>query len=119
MRPATSAFDDDRPFPLKIFLFAFFGWTFDFYDLVLLGFLKEHVGHDLGLTHSAEAWMLGVALGTSGLGGIVAGALADVDRAEVARKDAFPGEIALEFGDLGLVLRADGADPERGPVTQL
>ncbi len=77
MRPATSAFDDDRPFPLKIFLFAFFGWTFDFYDLVLLGFLKEHVGHDLGLTHSAEAWMLGVALGTSGLGGIVAGALAD------------------------------------------
>lgn len=68
---------DDRPFPLKIFLFAFFGWTFDFYDLVLLGFLKEHVGHDLHLTHSAEAWMLGVALGTSGLGGIVAGALAD------------------------------------------
>lgn len=68
---------DDRPFPLKIFLFAFFGWTFDFYDLVLLGFLKEHVGRDLHLTHSAEAWMLGVALGTSGLGGIVAGALAD------------------------------------------
>lgn len=67
----------DRPFPWKLFLFAFFGWTFDFYDLVLLGFLKEHVARDLGLSHSAEAWMLGVALGTSGLGGIAAGALAD------------------------------------------
>lgn len=75
--PAAAVEPDERPFPLKIFLFAFFGWTFDFYDLVLLGFLKEHVGHDLHLTHSAEAWMLGVALGTSGLGGIVAGALAD------------------------------------------
>jgi MFS family permease len=64
-------------FPTKLFLFAFFGWAFDFYDLVLLGFLKDHVARDLHLSHSAEAWMLGVALGTSGLGGIVAGALAD------------------------------------------
>jgi len=67
----------DRPFPVRLFLFAFLGWTFDFYDLVLLGFVKEAVGHDLGLSHAAESWMLGVALGTSGLGGIVAGALAD------------------------------------------
>ncbi|MDB4997189.1 MAG: Sialic acid transporter (permease) NanT, partial [Myxococcaceae bacterium] len=66
-----------RRFPMRLFLFAFFGWTFDFYDLVLLGFLKEHVGKDLHLSHSTETWMLGVALGTSGLGGIVAGALAD------------------------------------------
>jgi MFS family permease len=66
-----------RPFPTRLFLFVFFGWTFDFYDLVLLGFLKEHVGRDLHLSHSTETWMLGVALGTSGLGGIVAGALAD------------------------------------------
>jgi MFS family permease len=67
----------ERPFPWKLFLFAFFGWTFDFYDLVLLGFLKDPVARDLHLSHSAEAWMLGIALGTSGLGGIVAGALAD------------------------------------------
>jgi MFS family permease len=67
----------ERPFPWKLFLFAFFGWTFDFYDLVLLGFLKDPVARDLHLSHSAEAWMLGVALGTSGIGGIVAGALAD------------------------------------------
>jgi MFS family permease len=68
---------ESKPFPTKLFAFAFFGWTFDFYDLVLLGFVKEAVGKDLHLSHAAEAWMLGVALGTSGLGGIVAGALAD------------------------------------------
>jgi len=63
--------------PLKLFLFAFFGWVFDFYDLVLLGFLKAAVGKDLGLTHVQEGWVLGVALGASGIGGIVAGRLAD------------------------------------------
>lgn len=66
-----------RPFPTRLFLFAFLGWAFDFYDLVLLGFVKEAVGHDLGLSHASESWMLGVALGTSGLGGIIAGAFAD------------------------------------------
>jgi MFS family permease len=64
-------------FPIRLFLFAFFGWAFDFYDLVLLGFLKSVVGRDFGLSHSAEAWMLGVALGASGIGGIVSGLLAD------------------------------------------
>ena len=68
----------DRPrFPLKLFLFAFFGWAFDFYDLVLLGFLKDGVGRSLHLTEQGEAWVLGVALGASGIGGIIAGALAD------------------------------------------
>jgi len=66
-----------RPFPVRLFLFAFFGWTFDFYDLVLIGFLREPVTRDLHLSHASESWMLGVALGTSGIGGIIAGALAD------------------------------------------
>ncbi|HEY8041592.1 MAG TPA: MFS transporter [Polyangiaceae bacterium] len=61
----------------RIYLFALLGWTFDFYDLVLLGFLMDPVAHDLGLSGSGKAWLLGVALGSSGLGGIVAGALAD------------------------------------------
>jgi len=64
-------------FPVALFTFVFLGWTFDFYDLVLLGFVKEPVSRDLALTHTTESWMLGVALGTSGLGGIVAGYLAD------------------------------------------
>jgi MFS family permease len=66
-----------RPFPWRLFLFAFLGWTFDFYDLVLLGFVKDPIAHDLHLTPSVEAWVLGVALSTSGIGGIVSGALAD------------------------------------------
>ncbi len=66
-----------RPFPWRLFVFAFFGWTFDFYDLVLLGFVKDPIAHDLHLTPTVEAWMLGVALSTSGVGGIISGALAD------------------------------------------
>jgi MFS family permease len=66
-----------KRFPVAIFLFAFFGWAFDFYDLVLLGFLKDAVGRDLHMSHAAEAWLLGVGLGASGIGGLVAGALAD------------------------------------------
>jgi MFS family permease len=66
-----------RRFPIAIFLFAFAGWTFDFYDLVLLGFLKDAVGRDLHLSRTAEAWLLGAGLGASGVGGLLAGALAD------------------------------------------
>ena len=61
----------------RVYLFALLGWTFDFYDLVLLGFLMDPVARDLGLSQSSKAWLLGVALGSSGIGGIVAGALAD------------------------------------------
>jgi MFS family permease len=66
-----------RAFPTRLYLFALAGWTFDFYDLVLLGFLKEAVGRDLHLSAEAESWMLGVALSTSGLGGIISGFFAD------------------------------------------
>ncbi|HEV8550833.1 MAG TPA: MFS transporter [Polyangiaceae bacterium] len=69
--------DAVRPFPTRLFLFAFFGWTFDFYDLVLFGFIRGQVARDLGLSHHLEPWLLGVALSTSGLGGIVGGRLAD------------------------------------------
>ncbi|HEX8792555.1 MAG TPA: MFS transporter [Polyangiaceae bacterium] len=61
----------------RIYAFALLGWAFDFYDLVLLGFLVDPVARDLGLDETGRAWLLGVALGASGIGGIVAGALAD------------------------------------------
>jgi MFS family permease len=64
-------------FPTRLYLFALLGWTFDFYDLVLLGFLKDAIGASFHLSHAAEAWMLGVALSTSGLGGIASGYFAD------------------------------------------
>ena len=61
----------------RVYLFALLGWTFDFYDLVLLGFIKGPVSRDLLLSPVGVAWILGIALGASGLGGIVAGRLAD------------------------------------------
>ena len=64
-------------FPVQLFVFAFLGWAFDFYDLVLIGFLKEPVVAELHLTHATEALMLTTALCTSGIGGIVSGMLAD------------------------------------------
>jgi MFS family permease len=66
-----------RPALSRLYLFALLGWAFDFYDLVLLGFIKEPVGHDLHLTPTGQAWLLGVALGASGIGGVAGGALAD------------------------------------------
>ncbi|APR84211.1 Sialic acid transporter (permease) NanT [Minicystis rosea] len=80
-----------RPFPTRLFLFAFLGWAFDFYDLVLIGFVKEPVGHTFGLTAAKEAWMLGVALGTSGLGGILGGMLAD----RIGKRDVLAATVLL------------------------
>lgn len=71
---------DQEParFPFKTWLIAFAGWMFDFYDLVLFSFLLIPIGRDLGLSASQEAWLLGVALGGSGVGGILFGYLSDV-----------------------------------------
>jgi MFS family permease len=80
-----------RPFPARLFMFAFLGWAFDFYDLALIGFIREHVGRDFGLSEASEWWMLGVALGTSGVGGIAAGALAD----RVGKRDVLAATVLL------------------------
>jgi MFS family permease len=65
-------------FPVKTWLIAFAGWMFDFYDLVLFSFLLIPIGRDLGLSATEEAWLLGVALGASGIGGILFGYLSDI-----------------------------------------
>jgi MFS family permease len=92
MRPSVA-----RSFPTRLFAFAFLGWAFDFYDLVLLGFLKEPVGETFHLSEASEAWMLGVALGSSGIGGIVAGSLAD----RVGKRDVLAATVLLySFGSL-------------------
>ncbi len=54
------------------------GWVFDFYDLILIAFLIGAIEHDLGVDRHFGAWMLGVGLGASGLGGILFGWLADL-----------------------------------------
>jgi MFS family permease len=64
-------------FPVRVWLISFLGWTFDFYDLMLFSFLLIPVGRDLRLSESQEAVLLGVALGASGIGGILFGYLSD------------------------------------------
>jgi MFS family permease len=104
-----------RRFPTAIFLFAFFGWAFDFYDLVLLGFLKDAVGRDLHLSQAAEAWLLGVGLGASGVGGLIAGALAD----RFGKRPVLSGTVAVySLGSLICGLAPTGAVFFAGRIVQ-
>ena len=64
-------------FPVRVWLIAFLGWMFDFYDLILFSFLLIPIGKDLSLSESEESILLGVALGASGVGGILFGYLSD------------------------------------------
>ena len=74
---AGSSGGESARFPFRIWLISFLGWTFDFYDLMLFSFLLIPLGRDLNLTEAQEAVLLGVALGASGIGGIVFGYLSD------------------------------------------
>jgi MFS family permease len=78
---------------------------FDFYDLVLFSFLLIPIGHDLGLSVTQEAWLLGVALGASGIGGIVFGYLSDIH----GRKQVMMWTICLY--SLGTALTAFASGP--------
>jgi MFS family permease len=57
---------------------AWLGWVFDFYDLILIAFLIPVIEKDLLIPHAQSAWLLGIGLGASGLGGILFGWLADL-----------------------------------------
>ncbi len=92
-------------FPVKTWLIAFAGWLFDFYDLVLFSFLLIPIGRDLGLSATQEAWLLGVALGASGIGGILFGYLSDV----YGRKSVMTWTICLY--SLGTALTAFATGP--------
>src|SRR5215475_6304345 len=64
----------------RAYIVCLLGWLFDFYDLVLFAYLAAAIGRDFGWGEAAphnKALLVGVALATSGLGGIVFGGLAD------------------------------------------
>ncbi|HET9481464.1 MAG TPA: MFS transporter, partial [Candidatus Polarisedimenticolia bacterium] len=61
----------------RIRAMAWAGWLFDFYDLVLYTFVLGAIGADLGFGRAEHAWILGLSLGATAVGGIVFGALAD------------------------------------------
>jgi len=73
--------EDRRPQRIhrKILAFAWIGWIFDFYDLLLLSYLvtSTTLRQDLDLSRDEVALLLGSALGFSAFGGLLCGALAD------------------------------------------
>ncbi len=105
MRDTSSRGISTERFPVRIWLIAFLGWTFDFYDLMLISFLLIPIGKDLGLSASEEAVLLGVALGASGVGGILFGYLSD----RYGRKSVMTWTIGLY--SLGTALCAFSAGP--------
>jgi MFS family permease len=69
--------EPDR-FPIRTWLISLAGWMFDFYDLVLFSFLLLPITQELALSPGQEATLLGVALGGSGIGGIIFGYVSDL-----------------------------------------
>jgi len=67
------------PIHRKVLAFAFIGWIFDFYDLLLLSFLVSSTTlvRDLTLTREQVSILLGTALAFTAVGGLLGGALAD------------------------------------------
>ncbi len=68
-----------KPTSIKLTAFlCWLGWVFDFYDLILIAFLIHSIEISLHIGTNAGAWLIGVGLGASGLGGILSGWLADL-----------------------------------------
>lgn len=68
--------DDNR---LKVTAgLCWLGWVFDFFNLILITFLIPGIEESLHMDKSMGAWLLGIGLGASGLGGIMFGWLADL-----------------------------------------
>jgi MFS family permease len=75
--PASPSLSQERGFKITAAL-CWLGWVFDFYDLILVAFLIKTIETALHMSHTQSAWLLGVGLGASGLGGILFGWLADL-----------------------------------------
>lgn len=64
--------------PPRVLVFCWLGWVFDFYDLILFAFVKGQVGDELGLAvEGALAWIDGVTLLATAVGGFALGRFAD------------------------------------------
>src|SRR5438093_294579 len=77
--PLLSDSADVLPIHRKILAFAFIGWIFDFYDLLLLSFLisTTTLTTDLSLSRDQVSVLLGTALAFTAVGGFLGGALGD------------------------------------------
>jgi MFS family permease len=71
--------EQPRPTALhyKILAFCWVGWLFDFYDLMLFSTTQHAVASGLGLSDLQVSTVIGASLGSTALGGIFFGWLAD------------------------------------------
>jgi MFS family permease len=71
--------DHERPTRThyEILAMAWAGWVFDFYDLMLYGFLLIPLGKELGLSRLELSYVFGASLAATAAGGIFFGYLAD------------------------------------------
>ncbi|MCB9876232.1 MAG: MFS transporter [Planctomycetes bacterium] len=77
---------------LRVLLFCWLGWVFDFYDLILFSFLKRDVAAALDLPlDSSIAWIEGWSLFATAVGGFVFGRVAD----RVGRRHAMVASIVV------------------------
>lgn len=75
----------------RILAFCFLGWVCDFYSLILYSFLMPQISIDLDLTDRHQAWIQGLSLFASALGGVVFGRIAD----KQGRQRAFALSVGL------------------------
>lgn len=64
----------------RAYVVCLLGWMFDFYDLVLFAYLAKAIGAEFqwgGAFNRNKALLVGIALATSGFGGIIFGGLSD------------------------------------------
>lgn len=62
---------------LRVLALAWGAWCTGFYSLMILSFLLAPIRAELGLTESQVAWLTGVGVGMSGVGGLLFGWMSD------------------------------------------
>src|SRR5438128_2452082 len=78
-RPAHAVGVSDRQ-RWRTFVLCLLGWMFDHYDLMLFAYIATAIGQEWEWGEAfkeRKALLLGIALFTSGVGGVVFGGLAD------------------------------------------
>jgi MFS family permease len=88
----------------RVLWFCFLGWVFDFHDLILFSFCKRTIAQDLALDPSSVAWIEGLSLFASALGGIAFGRMAD----RVGRRRAMTASILVYCAGALCTAAADG-----------
>lgn len=72
-----SEHEELTPAHWRLLLFAFVGWLFDYYDLILYTFLTREISASLGFEKMDHAYALGLSFVGTGVGGVACGFLAD------------------------------------------